>query len=68
MPPIEHVFDFIGQRLARTAGGDQNENELWLQGEATWNTIPQDYIQSLYGSMPRREQALIAQRGGHTKY
>ena len=68
MSPIEHVWDFIGQRLARTADGDHNKNELWLQVEEIWNAIPQNYIQSLYDSIPRRVQVLITQRGGHTKY
>lgn len=68
MSPIEHVWDFIGRRLARTAGGAHSKTELWRQVEAIWNAIPQDYIQNLYYSMPRRVQALIAQRGGHTKY
>ena len=68
MSPVEHVSDFIGRQLARTADGAHNKNELWLQVEPIWNDIPQDYIQSLYVSTSRHIQVLIAQRGGHTKY
>lgn len=68
MSPIEHVWDFIGRRLACTASRAHSKTELWRQVEAIWTAIPQDYIQSLYHSMPRRIAALITQRGGHTKY
>ena len=68
MSLIEHVWDFICLQLVRTAGGAHNKNKHWLQVEAIWDAIPQDYIQSLYDSMPRRIQVLIAQRGIHTKY
>ena len=65
---IEHVWDFIVLGLARTAGGEHNKNELWLHVETIWNAVRQDSIQSLYDSMPRRVQALIAQCGGRTKH
>ena len=55
MSLIEHVLDIIGLLLARTAGGAHNKNKLWLQVEVIWNVILQNYIQSLYDSMPRRD-------------
>ncbi|KAJ4437883.1 hypothetical protein ANN_13822 [Periplaneta americana] len=33
-----------------------------------WENIPQEEIQNLIGSMPRRCQAVIECRGGHTRY
>ena len=33
-----------------------------------WMGITQDYLENLYQSMPRQMQAVIAAKGGHTKY
>jgi hypothetical protein len=33
-----------------------------------WNNIPQAFIQRLTGSMRRRCDAVVAARGGHTRY
>jgi hypothetical protein len=33
-----------------------------------WNNIPQAFIQRLTGSMHRRCDAVVAARGGHTRY
>jgi hypothetical protein len=33
-----------------------------------WNNIPQAFIQRLIGSMRRRCEAVVAARGGHTRY
>ena len=36
--------------------------------QKVWNNITPDYLQSLYKSMPRRIQAVVDTKGGHTKY
>jgi len=33
-----------------------------------WNNIPQAFIQRLISSMRRRCEAVVAARGGHTRY
>ncbi|GFS56416.1 transposable element Tc1 transposase [Trichonephila clavipes] len=68
MSPIEHVWDIVGGRLARDLRPVVSTDELWLRIQTIWNTLPQADIQNLSNSMPRRVAALIAARGGHTKY
>lgn len=68
MSPIEHVWDIVGRRLARDPRPVASTDELWLRIQTIWNTLPQADIQNLFHSMPRRVAALIAARGGHTKY
>ncbi|PRD27402.1 UNVERIFIED_CONTAM: hypothetical protein NCL1_35463 [Trichonephila clavipes] len=48
--------------------GIGSKDELMLRKEAIWNSLPQGDIQNLFDSMPRRIAALIAARGGYTKY
>ncbi|GFW55002.1 transposable element Tcb2 transposase [Trichonephila clavipes] len=68
MSPIEHVWDIVGWRLARHLRPVASTDELWLRIQTIWNTLPQADIQNLFNSLPRRVAALIAARGGHTKY
>lgn len=68
LSPIEHVWDFVGRRLTRDPRPVASTDELWLRIQTIWNTLPQADIQNLFHSMPRRVAALIAARGGHTKY
>ncbi|GFV46819.1 transposable element Tc1 transposase [Trichonephila clavipes] len=66
MSPIEHEWDIVGRRIARDPVA--STDELWLRIQTIWNTLPQTDIKNLFNSMPRRVAALIAARGGHTKY
>ncbi|GFU80257.1 transposable element Tc1 transposase [Trichonephila clavipes] len=66
--PIEHVWDIVGGCLAHDLRSVVSTDELWLRIQTIWNTLPQADIQNLFNSMPRRVAALIAARGGHTKY
>ncbi|PRD30987.1 UNVERIFIED_CONTAM: Transposable element Tcb1 transposase [Trichonephila clavipes] len=68
MSPIEHVRDLIGRRLARDPCPTDSKDELFLRIQAIWNSLPQADIQNLFDFMPRRIAALIAARGGYTKY
>lgn len=68
MSPIEHVWDFVGRRLARDPRPVASADELWVRIQTIWNALPQADIQNLFDSMPRRVAALIAARGGYTKY
>ncbi|GFU56368.1 hypothetical protein TNCV_3854421 [Trichonephila clavipes] len=68
MSPIEQVWDLVGRRLARDLRPAASKDELLLRIQAIRNSLPQAYIQNLFGSMPRRIAALIAARGGYTKY
>ncbi|GFW83604.1 transposable element Tcb1 transposase [Trichonephila clavipes] len=68
MSPIEHVWDIVGGRLARDLRPVVSTDELWWCIQTIWNTLPQADIQNFFNAMPRRVAALIAARGGHTKY
>ncbi|GFU97901.1 transposable element Tc1 transposase [Trichonephila clavipes] len=68
MSPIEHEWDIVGRRIARDLRPVASTDELWLRIQTIWNTLPQADIKNLLNSMPRRVAALIAARGGHTKY
>ncbi|GFS76754.1 transposable element Tcb2 transposase [Trichonephila clavipes] len=62
MSPIEHVWDWVGRRLARDPRPAASKDELLLRMQAIWNSLPQADIQNLFYSMPRRIEALIANR------
>ncbi|GFT27095.1 transposable element Tcb1 transposase [Trichonephila clavipes] len=66
--PIEHVWDLVGRRLARDPRPAASKDELLLCIQAICKSLPQVDIQNLFDSMPRRILALIAVRGGYTKY
>ncbi|GFY05913.1 transposable element Tc1 transposase [Trichonephila clavipes] len=68
MSPIEHVWDFVGWRLARDPRPAALKDKLLLRIQAIWNSLPQVDIQNLFDSMPRRIAALVAAHGGYTKY
>ncbi|GFT38330.1 transposable element Tcb1 transposase [Trichonephila clavipes] len=68
MSPIEHEWDIVGRRIARDLRPVASTEELWLRIQTIWNTLSQTDIKNLFNSMPRRVAALIAARGGHTKY
>ncbi|GFV32039.1 transposable element Tcb2 transposase [Trichonephila clavipes] len=64
--PIEHVWDLVTRR--RDPRPTASKDELLLRMQAIWNSLPQADIQNLLDFMPRRIAALIAARGGYTKY
>ncbi|GFW39800.1 transposable element Tcb1 transposase [Trichonephila clavipes] len=68
MSPIEHVRDLVGRYLTRYSRSAASKVELLLRIQAIWNSLPQADIQNLFDSMPHRIAALIAVRGGYTKY
>ena len=42
--------------------------ELWERVVVEWDKIGVDVCQKLIESMPRRVEAVIRAKGGHTKY
>lgn len=68
MSPIEHVWDMVGRHLVRHGPPVTGVTDLWARLQTAWREIPQDRIQNLFDSMPRRIAALIAAHGGHTTY
>ncbi|GFV82994.1 hypothetical protein TNCV_1180081 [Trichonephila clavipes] len=68
MSPIEHVWDLVGRRLTRDPHPVASKDEFLLRIQAIWNSLQQVDIQNLLDSLLRRMAALIAARGGYTKY
>ena len=65
---IEHVWDHLEHHVRTQTKLPSNVTELWDALVEEWHNIEDDYIVSLYKSMPRRVQALLDAKGGHTKY
>ncbi|GFW45021.1 transposable element Tcb2 transposase [Trichonephila clavipes] len=59
MSPIEHVWDIVGQRLARDLRPVASTDELWFRIQTIWNTLSQADIQNLFNSMPRPKQSVL---------
>jgi len=64
LSPIEYLWDELGRRVRHR----QNPPET-LQGlRDEWTNTSQAFIQRLIGSMRRRCEAVVAARGGITRY
>ncbi|GFW59659.1 transposable element Tcb1 transposase [Trichonephila clavipes] len=66
--PIEHVWDMLGRRIADRQLPPTRLPELRRALLDGWCNIPQDQIDNLILSMPRRCKACIASSGRHTPY
>jgi transposase len=66
--PIEHLWDMLGRRVKKRLIVPDNFNDLRVALSKEWESIPQQLIQNLINSMPRRMEAVIRARGGNTQY
>ncbi|GFX41732.1 transposable element Tcb1 transposase [Trichonephila clavipes] len=44
------------------------QDQLWQRVEAAWSAVPQEHIQSLFESMPKRVAAVISNNGSYSGY
>ena len=65
---IEHVWDQIDHLVRSHDPLPCNCDKLWEALQEEWENFPQEALDKLYESMPRRVTALIAAQGGNTKY
>ncbi|GFV48725.1 transposable element Tcb2 transposase [Trichonephila clavipes] len=63
--PIEHVWDFLGRRLAARTLPPVTIRELRLALQDEWAAMPQQLIDTLILSMGRRCETCLAVRGDH---
>ncbi|GFW16093.1 transposable element Tcb2 transposase [Trichonephila clavipes] len=63
--PIEHVWDFLGRRLAARTLPPVTIRELRLALQDEWAVMPQQLIDTLILSMGRRCETCLAVRGDH---
>ena len=68
MNPIEHLWEHLKRRLKEYPTPPKGVHELWDRLAEEWGEIPPEVCQNLIESMPRRIQAVIKAKGGHTKY
>jgi transposase len=66
MNPIEHVWDYIGQRLNHRNPQCQNLAELRTSMVKEWQNFPQYKLRRLVHSMKQRVRELFRKRGGLT--
>ncbi|GFX67149.1 transposable element Tcb2 transposase [Trichonephila clavipes] len=65
---IEHVWDFLGRRLATRTLPRVTIRELRLALQDKWAAMPQQLIDTLILSMGRCCETCLAVRGDHTPY
>ncbi|GFS57706.1 transposable element Tcb1 transposase [Trichonephila clavipes] len=58
---VVHGCSTIDQITPPAATPDQH----WQRVEAAWSAVPQEHIQSLFETMPRRVAAVISNNGGY---
>ncbi|GFX32048.1 transposable element Tcb2 transposase [Trichonephila clavipes] len=63
--PIEHVWDFLGRRLAARTLPPVTIRELRLALQDKWAAMPQQLIDTLILSMGRHCETCLAVRGDH---
>ena len=68
LSPIEHQWVHIKRELAKYLAAPKWVWELWERVAEVWRNIPPEVCQNLIESMPRRLEAVIKAKGGHTKY
>ncbi|GFW71593.1 transposable element Tcb1 transposase [Trichonephila clavipes] len=65
---IENTWSMGAQRLTQITPTAATPDQLWHRVEASWSAVPQEHIQSLFESMPRRVAVVISNNGGYSGY
>lgn len=64
--PIENLWNYLDDKVDKTNAS--NKTNYFKALQHAWNQIDMDYIKKLIESMPRRLEAVLKAKGGHTKY
>ncbi|GFW94288.1 transposable element Tcb1 transposase [Trichonephila clavipes] len=68
LSPIKNKWFMVAQRLIQLTTPAAKPDQLWQRVEAAWSAVPQEHIQSLFESMPRRVAVVISNNGGYSGY
>ena len=68
MNPIEHVWDQMSVWIRDMDDPPSTVAELQNAVRQVWAAVRPGRVRTLVESMPRRVRALMAARGGHTRY
>ncbi|KAI1003516.1 hypothetical protein K3495_g4694 [Podosphaera aphanis] len=66
--PIEHLWEELKRRLGTYHEPPKGVGELWQRVLREWALIPTSICRKLIESMPRRIEAVLAAKGGNTRY
>lgn len=66
--PIEHLWWYLKKRLNAYETDPASIHEFWERVEKEWNDIPASECIKLIDSMVDRVAAVLAAKGGYTKY
>ena len=64
--PIQHLWDHL--KRAKVKQAVTTKDNLWDTRSECWNNITASTLQNLVKSTPKRIQAILRAKGGHTKY
>ena len=67
-PAQSPLWHHVKIQLAKYPRAPKGVWEMWERVAEVWNDIPPEVCQNLIESMPRRLEAVIKAKGGHTKY
>ncbi|GFX62111.1 transposable element Tcb1 transposase [Trichonephila clavipes] len=65
---IENIGSMVTQRLTHITSPAATPDKLWERLEAAWSAFPQERIQSLFESKPRRVASVISNNSGYPGY
>ncbi|GFX87557.1 transposable element Tcb1 transposase [Trichonephila clavipes] len=68
LSPIENTWPMVAQRMTQITLPAATPDQLWQRVEVSWTAVPQEHIQSLFESKPRRVAAGISNKGGYSGY
>ncbi|XP_051789511.1 thiamin pyrophosphokinase 2 isoform X2 [Erpetoichthys calabaricus] len=63
---IKCVWDYMKRQ--KDVRKRTSTEDLWLVFQDVWNNLPAEFLQKLCASVPRRIDAVLNAKGGHTKY
>ena len=63
---IENLWNYLKRRVQECK--PKTLDELWEVAYREWNTIPNEIISKLYEPIPQRVTAVLANKGGPSKY
>ena len=66
--PIEHLWNLLKRRINGYEMPASGVWELWERAEVEWGKLRPEVCQKLIETIPRRLEAVIKAKGGHTKY
>ncbi|GFT98792.1 transposable element Tcb1 transposase [Trichonephila clavipes] len=60
LSPIQNMWSTVAQRLTQITPPAATPDQRWQRVEAAWSAVPQEHMQSLFESIPRRVVAVIS--------